>query len=272
MPRPEIVFDEDKHKYTVNGEVYPSVTTIIGATVPKELSWWGMKIGCHAIYDLLQEPSYREAITGETTFYDPSRGHYRLIESGDDLVELLKTAKRTTNHEMRKGGEKGDLLHKALEYYATKGEVPDPMTAPAEQRPRYFALARWILDTDPEFLANEVRTASTRFRYAGTFDFRARVGRGPRKGQIGLIDLKTTKYVYPESQFPQLEAYEKAETESGEDPTDFRAVLHLPPEGDAELAVSTDDFNDFLVLLKHYQSIQARKDKMRKPRGRKRAA
>lgn len=260
MPRPKIVFDEAKHKYTVNGEIYPSVTTIIGATVPKDLSWWGMRVGCEGIYSLLFDPardsSWREA--------------FERSESPQDLVDLLKLAKLTTNHLMRKGGDKGNLLHKALEYYATEYEIPDPMVAPREERPRYFALAKWLLENDPQFLASEVRTASVKHRYAGTYDFKAYFQRGAYKGKTGLVDLKTTKYVYPESQFPQLEAYENAEVESGEEPTDFRAVLHLPPEGDAVMALSTDNFNDFLVLLKHYHSIQARK--MKTDKRRKRAA
>lgn len=260
MSRPTIVFDEDKHKYTVNGEIYPSVTTIIGATVPKDLSWWGMRVGCEGIYTMLHDPNY------DATW----RRGFEEAESPQDYVELLKLAKLTTNHLMRKGGEKGDLLHKALEHYALLGEVPDPLTAPPEQRPRYFALAGWLLENDPEFIANEVRTASVKHRYAGTFDFRARFRRGEFKGKTGLVDLKTTKYIYPESQFPQLEAYEAAEIECGADPTDFRAVLHLPPEGPAAMAPSVDNFNDFLVLLRHYHSIQARRFKTDKRR--KRAA
>jgi hypothetical protein len=180
----------------------------------------------------------------------------------------------TTNHEMRRGGNKGNLLHTALEYYATNYEIPDPLTAPPEQRPRYFALAGWLLENDPEFLGSEVRTASVRFRYAGTLDFKAYFRKGEHKGKTGLVDLKTTKYVYPEQQFPQLEAYEFAERECGEDPTDFRAVLHLPPEGPAVMAKSIDDFNDFLVLLKQYQSREARKAKLKeaKKEAKKRAA
>jgi hypothetical protein len=77
------------------------------------------------------------------------------------------------------------------------------------------------------------------------------------------VDAKTGKYVYPESQFPQLEAYEYAEIESGMPASDNRLVLHLPMVGSWTLTPSRDTIDDFLVLMAHYASVLNRRERMK---------
>lgn len=251
--RPEIVRKPDRSGYLVGDdpEPYASVTTIISKTVPKELGWWGMTVGVAGVMWLIEtqhlnvDPYGNLRISG---FKEPIQGDGQ--EAVAQVVDLLKAHKLTVNHRMNAAGDRGTLIHDSLERYGKTGEVDDAMPP---------ALARWLIGNRPEFLASEVATASMEHRYAGTFDLRARLHAGKYKGQIGLIDLKTTKRVYPDSHFPQLEAYEQAERELGEPPTDFRAVLHLPHEGEVRLVFSTDTFEDFRVLLEHWRSIERRK-------------
>lgn len=245
--RPDIQLDE-KHVYRVNDEVYPSVTQIISQTVPKDLTWWGMKVG----------------VAGVCMLYDRGKLNRKIQASDvDDVVTMMTYEKLTTNHIYKTRGLSGTTIHEALENWGRKGEVPDPQAFPLVDQERVSGLARWILDTSPRFIEQEVRTASLKYKYAGTFDARIVFESGEYKGKECLVDLKTSKYVYPESHFPQLEAYEYAEVECGEKPTDERLILHIAENGDWTMARSCDTIDDFLVLLQHYKSLQERKARIK---------
>lgn len=244
ITRPAIERDA-KHVYTVGDRKYPSVTTILDATVPKNLSWWGMRVGCEGAAWLLNRNLLSNSYTGE------------------EIEQLLKDHKLTVNHQRDKAGDRGTLIHEALETYGKTGELEIPDALDEADHDRIAALAAWLLENKPVFLAQEVLTVSIEHEYAGTFDARVRFEAGEHQGQTALIDLKTSKRVYPESHFPQLEAYEHAEVELGEAPTDFRAVLHLPPEGEARLIKSVDTFEDFKCLLSTYRAQQARKQRLK---------
>lgn len=243
LMRPKIELDE-KHIYTVDGVVYPSVTQIISSTVPKDLTWWGMRVG----------------VAGVCILYDRGKLNRKIRPADvDSVVQQLTYEKLTTNHIYKTRGVSGTTIHQALEDWGREGKVPDPMEFPEADQERVSGLARWILDTSPRFIAQEVRTASIKNRYAGTYDARIYFEAGEYKDKECLVDLKTSKYVYPESHFPQLEAYEAAEIECGESPTDARLILHIAENGDWTMSPSCDTIDDFLVLLKHYHSLQERK-------------
>lgn len=246
MPRPQIDFDEAKHKYVVEGEVYPSVTTIIKATVPVELSWWGMEVGVAGVGLLIKRGVLPRP-------YNPT-----------EVVEELKRQNITTNDVFWKRGESGIAIHKAVQDYGETGKIPNLDDFPEEDHNRIKELAGFLLENRPVFLEQEVRTASLLHRYAGTLDARVLFEAGLYKDKKCLMDVKTGKYVYPESQFPQLEAYEFAEVESGMEPTDFRLVLHLPAFGHASLTPSCDSVDDFVALMGHYKTVMDRRERLKK--------
>jgi hypothetical protein len=245
VPRPKIEFNEEAHKYFVEGEEYPSVTTIIKATVPVELSWWGMEVGVAGVAVLIRRGLFPRP-------YDPAH-----------VVELLKEQNLTTNSIFWKRGESGTAIHKAFEDYGKTGKIPDLNDFPEEDHNRVGNLAAFILENEPEFVEQEIRTASLKYRYAGTFDARLKFHAGEYKGKECAVDIKTGKYVYPESQFPQLEAYENAEVEAGMAPTDYRLVLHLPVVGSWTLTPSCDTIDDFLVLMDHWRTVIARRQRLK---------
>lgn len=235
---PEIEFNERNHRYKVNGTYLPSVTTIIDSVVPKNLSWWAMVVGVRATTALIQ----RGLVTEYT---DP-----------EEIVTAIRSERLSVYHIRDEKGEEGNAVHKALENYARHGEIPDLGVYTQPVRPKIRTLASWLLDARPVILESEVRIASLKYGYAGTYDLRIR----DADGQTALVDLKTGKRIYPDSQFPQLEAYEQASIECGYPPTDYRAILWLSPEEDGsyEYVRSTDTFEDFEVLLNHYMSMKMR--------------
>lgn len=246
--RPQFIFDKESHTYTLDGEEYPSVTTIIEATVPKNLAWWGMIVGIEGLCKLEDEYGRYDDWTRYST---------------DDIVKGLQYYGLTVNQVMKSAGLRGNAVHKALEQWGRNQEVPHLEDYPEATRPYIVGLANFLVKNEPEILESEVRTGSVGYKYAGTFDLKARFSKGKHKGRVALLDCKTTKRVYPDQHFPQLEAYEHAEIESGEAPTDIRGIIHLAADGNSGLAVSCDTFSDFAILLDHYRSGEARKQKLR---------
>jgi hypothetical protein len=156
----------------------------------------------------------------------------------------------------------GTQVHLAFASLAA-GEKVDDFDYPDEAAGFIKACRRFIDDHGPEFLASEHKTYSETHSYAGTLDAYVKFTRREYTGRIARLDLKTGR-VYPESHFPQLEAYEGAEVERGQDPSDLRAVLKVTPKGSYKIIESTDDFEDFLVLKRHYDSVINRAQRMKK--------
>lgn len=266
-----------------HGVVFQSVTTILGKAVPKNLAWHGQTRGVIGVKGLLKIPKYdtRKMKPGEllaacldegiisgdnwTAPTPADRAKLSAIPkydiprmSSDAITAALKRERLTVNNHMREAGEGGTAVHKALENYAERGTLPNANAVPESKRGSVQGLARFIVEYRPECVATEVRTLSVKHGYAGTFDLLCRVRARREDGKLiadqsaepmfVLADLKTSKWVYPSSHFPQLEAYEGARVEMGDEPTDVRAVIWTSPTGEMQLVPSTATFEDFLAL------------------------
>lgn len=240
IQRPKIERTED-WTYKVEGITEPvaSVTNIIKATVPKELAWWGMQVGVAGALHLVREKRINP------------------YESDENAIAALGQYKLTVNDTLKKAGARGTEVHDILETYGKSGTLPEIVSDAAAGYAK--ALGKFLLENNPQFYVQEIMTASLEHKYAGTFDGKAKLCSGKYQGAKVLLDIKTSKRVYKDQHFPQLEAYEHAERELGEDPTDLRMIVRLAETGKYQLSVSTDTFDDFYVLLKHYESIQGRK-------------
>ena len=84
---------------------------------------------------------------------------------------------------------------------------------------------------------------------------------GPKA--LCLVDLKTSKDVYPEQHFPQLAGYELASVEMGFPPTDAQFVLNTKADGTYKFVRSTATADDFLNYLAAYRSIKRLSKKRR---------
>lgn len=251
--RPEIRFDADSHTYEVlvDGEWqtdFPSVTTVVKATVPVPFSagaWYGYKMGVSAAYE-----------TAPLNGYQP-----------DSFEFAYEQAKKyeNPNSVLTKAGDRGTLVHQAIEQYGLTGTAPDPQDFEPEDRKRIQGVASWLLEHEPEFHVQEVRTANVEFRYVGTFDALVTFGAGPHKGKVALLDWKTSKRVYPDQHFPQLAAYVAAEAEAHypDGKPEFAAIVHIPESGRVKLHESHDTFEDFEVLLAQYRSAKAREARIK---------
>lgn len=247
-PLPHKLERDHWHRYTCHepthtqcaGKVYRSVTTILNKAVPKDLSWWGMTIGAEAAKELV------------------ARGYDIGDMTDEALVEAIKQEKLTVQDRMRARGDSGTAVHAALEDYGEHGTIPKLADFPREDWGYVQGLAKFFMTFEPEIVASEVQVVSVEHEFAGTYDFEARIkarlvnGKWTSVGGPGttfiLGDLKTSKWVYPTSHFPQLEAYEQGRVENGREPTEARAVVHVTATGGMNLVPSTFTFADFLTL------------------------
>lgn len=243
IDRPEIGFDEAKHAYTLDGEPVPGVSSIakIGSDVWGPASAWGFRIGYEGAYAVLEQAAGAQGPMWP--------------ETPDGLRQLLKDRGLTPWSKRDRAGARGTAVHDALERLAQDEDVPDPARYPAEERGHVLSLVRWYLHFRPEFEAVEVMVGSREHRFAGRYDIRCRA----KAFGLGMVDLKTSKDVYPETHFPQLEGYEGASVEMGFAPTDGRWVLCTNEDGsfdpDADFVRSWAMFDHFLAYLAAFRAI-----------------
>lgn len=266
------------------GKVFQSVTNILGKAVPKNLAWHGQTRGVIGVKGLLAFRKYEPRKMNPAALLAACKSNGILPESArvvtpvdrnnlanvpkydlgrmtaDEITEALKKERLTVNNHRDDAAEGGTAVHAALEEYITRGVLPSASKVPESKRASIRGLAKFIIDYKPEFLAAEVRTLSTVHGFAGTFDFLANIHAelfeedGVRKlrpaaGTLFVLgDMKNSKFVYPASHFPQLEAYEGARVEAGEPPTDVRVVLWLNADGHMDVVPSSSSFGDFLAL------------------------
>ena len=246
MSRPVITFDPVPHTYTVNGKPdFPSVTTIIAATVAKDFSIganWGYKIAMHTAATMPPADAFESVDT------------------------YCKAAREINNPNLVRdaAGARGTRIHDALEQYAKTGLIPVPSDYPDEDHKRIVGIAAWLDENRPVFIGSEVRTASLKWKYVGSLDAYLAFGAGEFEGKTARIDYKTGSRIYPSENFPQLAAYEAAEIECGEPPSDLQIVVHIPESGRCKMRVGTDKFSDFKVLLMSYRSMERRKKRIKR--------
>ena len=253
--RPDIRFDAPSHTYEVKvGEEwltdFPSVTTVVKATVPVPFSagaWYGYKMGANAAFMAHDLGLESDALTPISTEFDEFYDACKKYENPNGVLT--------------KAGDRGTLVHQAIEQYGLTGTAPDPQDFEPEDRKRIQGVAKWLLDNEPEFVVQEVRTASINHSYVGTFDALCRL----KDGDLWLLDWKTSKRVYPDQHFPQLCAYLEAEKEAGyPDGEPVKSgIVHIPESGRVKLHENTDSFHDFYVLLAQYRSAKDREARLK---------
>jgi hypothetical protein len=235
MP-PEVLFEETpRRRYTVDGKVVPSVTTVLGCLDKPGMSWWGMQIGVDGMLALLAEDDGLD---------------WALAYSRQEIVDELVRRKLSVNHVRDQAATRGTSLHSALENYLVAGVVPKPTMFPTADRGYVQALARALVDLKPQVEATEVIVGSALHEFAGRYDLRAWIN-----GKLWRLDLKSSKRVYDVAHL-QLAAYELAAVEMGEAHSAARGVLRLDASGSYELVESFAQPQMFLSVLGTYRALQ----------------
>lgn len=206
----------------------PSVTTILGKAAKPALVPWAAKV------------------TAEQAVSMTRSGALQALVEMDEAaaVAALKDAPR---NQRDTAGNVGNLVHEALEAWATGSEAP-PLTGPAAEAWAHLVVLLDRLEVSPLHAEATVygATDDPAQAYAGTCDLVADVTL-PKRGRVRVaLDLKTNKGgAYPEAAW-QLAAY-RAATHLVDDRgevlampgTEGALVLTARPEGAAAVPVDT---------------------------------
>lgn len=229
----------------------PSVTTILKA-LPKELAWWGYKMG-------LTE-GRRLAKVGS----DPAGFNYLTAED-EDLYEEVKRMGReegtvkTPLNTMESAGDRGTKIHDIAEQVFRDGVWPDPKFVDESQHGYVRALKRWydrkIEGKNFEVVAVEVPLVSLSlypYVYAGTCDLILKETLSVGPPLFHVIDFKTAKDIY-ESALLQSTAYGYAAQERGIIPAGADWIGHVvrfAPDGKYGTKTSPCVIDDFVDVYK----------------------
>lgn len=161
----------------------------------------------------------------------------------EDLVMIAEDPKYLTKQLYRYGlmfsqktdsaAKRGTAIHTVLEHWIDRGIVPNLDAYDKSWQGYVRALAAFLMSARPTFLESEMIVGSPALGVAGARDT-VLVLRDPKRGRA-LIDLKTSKGVYPSSHFRQLTAYDRLGVECGEEPTDSQGILRVGPDGSWEI-------------------------------------
>lgn len=235
-----IDYDDEKHRYKLNGEPVPSVTQILDAVLPKPaLTWWGFRIGMAATIELMRadklslgdvlggHDDHQRIVDGDpTSEFAVVRGEGSRAKE-KTLVEYLAQENQLDPNAVKKlAAGRGTGVHDALNTLGLGGS-PDIEAMPEVQRPYCLGLLQWWLDGDErEIKIMEWPVASLTHGYAGRFDLIYE----DANGLLVLADLKTSKANRPDSFYRQLMAYKIAWEEMGGRQIDRLEVILCKPD------------------------------------------
>lgn len=195
-----------------------------------------------------KEGIYVPSVSWITGYYPKGKQYERwLREKGDEADDIRDLA-----------AERGSKVHQAIDRLLKVGEVKhddlllnnrngqyEEMNA--EEYGAFLSFVQWMKDAQPEVLFSEFTVFNEADGYAGTVDMIVKI-----KGKIGIIDVKTSKSVYPSHRL-QVSAYKHAFKTA---PIDFLGILQVGTRSKAGYKFTDveDEYELFLAVKKIWAS------------------
>lgn len=216
----EVTFNSGLHRYTIDGEIIPSVTTILGVLDKPALVPWAANMAVDHVRDFLEVgKSYDEL----------------------ELSRMLLEARNAHRKKKTEAADIGSHVHKWVERYINaqirKEDIPPaPVNDIIREATERFVA--WVEEHKVRFLASEQMVYSRRYNYVGTFDFICTMQDKPG---LFMGDLKTSNGIWHEYLL-QTSAYRYARTEEFPDEKYVgQLIVRVGKEsGELEFAVIRD--------------------------------
>lgn len=234
-------FNEKSHRYWIDGQPVPGVTTLLSKGLPKPaIPYWAAK-------------SVAEYVADNEAGVEQLRAMGR-----EPMIGALKGIPWAKRDE---AAVRGTDIHALAEdlVHGREVEVPEHLAAHVEGYVRF--LDEWKVEP----ILTEHSVASRKWWYAGRFDFIGTLGGGP----TWLLDWKTSKGVYGETAL-QTAAYARAEFYVTDDDPDTEiplpqvdriGVVHIT--AGATLLYDLGDIDAAYKLFTHIQHVAKRADDLK---------
>ena len=178
---PEVTYSVNRMGYTIDGQRYRRVTSMLGGGIPKPaLVGWGIKA------------------TSEWAWEN------REVWSKLSKTDAIKLLKGSPYSQRDDAAARGTAVHKTLE--ALLGTTPMPQDLTEDEQACADAAADFLADRDSQHLGTEITVFNDSIGYAGTLDLWE-----INEGTTWILDYKTSKSgVFPDMAIQQV-AYQRAE-------------------------------------------------------------
>ena len=223
----ELVFNEKKHLYSVDGVIIPSVTRVIGVIDKPALVPWAVK----------------ETVTELAGAWQPGVAYTQ--EQIDAILADSKSARfRTSKAALNIGSEAHDWLERYIKAQILLTAAP---TLP--EYPPVLAAVNSYIEWEKHrsylrYIYSERKVYSVKHMFSGTVDLVMEAN-----GSVIVGDFKTSKGIYPEY-LVQSAAYAKALEEELGISVDRIAVIRIPKDGnEVEIEISDNVDELFEVFL-----------------------
>lgn len=225
----ELVFDEKRHRFTINDKsVFPSVTGATGVIdKSRPLIYWAVGLAKNFLMENLQ------VLVDDT--------------KGDKIAALIEEASKQHSIKKQKAADTGTQVHQWAEAFIKAKSKKDWPEIPKD--PQVFngvsAFLKWVEEDEVKFVSSEKFIYSKKYKYAGIMDAEAII-----KRKLCVIDFKTSKAIYPEMRF-QVAAYQAAvEEESGKEYSGNKWLARFDKEtGDFEAHEFAEHDKDFKAFV-----------------------
>lgn len=238
--------------YDVDGQQFPSVTTILSVIGKPALIAWSAKVEREMVIEAASNLYLDVAGT-------PPMSKPGYVTTLNDRIGKTKAHQK----ELSKAAEIGNQAHALIEWNLKANMLMEAGPSPSVTDKAIWAFQAWekwakSVDLKPIFIEQVVY--STEHRFAGTLDLFAEVNGVPT-----VIDWKTGKAVYPEAHL-QNASYRHALREMGHGDAKAGMIVRLPKvETDPEFEVVTampeiDCFTVFLHTLELWKWSNAQSE------------
>ena len=232
---------EPRH-YTVNGQRFPSVTTVLRILDKPALVPWAWSLAVEGAAEI----NSRKGVIPVT----PAYMRQALVDN-----EWGWWQKRDA------GGLRGSQLHKAIEDLIEHGKIPS-FSEYAEENQGYLrALARWWVECKPTIIATELKVGSLEHGFAGRLDLIEDDG-----GEHLILDIKSggqlkepiddslARFPYEEHHL-QSQGYQIGYEETYEEPIHGGKIINLADNGDYRVTPALGGRDQFLAVLNAYNHV-----------------
>lgn len=231
-----LLFDKDKHTYTVGDKVVEGATGVTGVIAKPALVPWAVN----------------QAILHLNKTIKPGVAYDEL-----QLRDIFDEAKKAHRQKSTYAADVGTLAHEAIERFIKEGDRTPPFNEEAKKA--FISFVKWADDNKVEFLESERKIYSKQYEYAGTMDFVCKI-----EGELLVGDTKTSSAIYEEYWF-QTAGYQQAYVEEMGADVKGRVIVRVGKDGSFEVQFKKDEvdyiadrdaFNGALVLYKRLQALK----------------